>query len=379
MAQLQRKRRRRVEDMNPLSPRGPAGTLHAWAWEYLEDLRVRQRTPASVLAQAKSFKVFFRWCEERSLSRPEQVSRQMLERFQRQLFYARKKDGQPLAVRTQYQHLNVLRLFFRWLARQRHIESNPAAELLMPRLAKRLPQAVLSLEEVEIIFAQPKLSTPDGMRDRAMLELLYSTGLRRSELAALKLFDIDVTRGTVWVRLGKGRKDRVVPVTERAQAWLQRYIEEMRPKLASGDDEGFVFIGDAGEPLVPDYLTHLVRHYMVGAGLKKPGSCHLFRHSMATAMLDGGADVRFVQEMLGHASLSTTEVYTRVSIEKLKAVHAATHPAARLTRGVGASPGDDQPAAQKELASKRGPGGRAELLEELAADGEDVEPEALLE
>jgi integrase/recombinase XerD len=324
-------------------------------------LRVQQRTPASVLAQAKSFKVFFRWCEERSLSRPEQVSRKILERFQRQLFYARKKDGQPLAVRTQYQHLNVLRLFFRWLSRRGHLESNPAAELLMPRLAKRLPQAVLTLEEVEAIFAQPKLTTPDGMRDRAMLEVLYSSGLRRSELSRLKLLDVDATRGTLWVRLGKGRKDRVVPITERALAWLNRYVEEMRPKLAAGDDEGFIFIGDAGEPLVPDYFTHLVRHYLVSAGIAKPGSCHLFRHAMATAMLDGGADVRFVQEMLGHASLSTTEVYTRVSIEKLKAVHAATHPAARLTRGSG----DDQ------LESKRGAGGRSELLEELEAEAND--------
>jgi len=360
MVQLQRKQHKHVEDLNPLSPKGQAGTLHAWAWEYLEDLRVRQRTSASVLVQAKSFKVFFRWCEDRSLSRPEQVSRQILERYQRQLFYARKKDGQPLAVRTQYQHLNVVKNFFRWLARGGHLESNPAAEMLMPRLAKRLPQAVLTLEEVEGIFAQPKLTTPDGMRDRAMLEVLYSSGLRRSELAHLKLFDIEATRGTLWVRQGKGRKDRVVPISERASAWLQRYLEEMRPKLASGNDEGFVFIGDAGEPLVPDYFTQLVRHYMVASGLTKPGSCHLFRHSMATAMLDGGADVRFVQEMLGHASLSTTEVYTRVSIEKLKAVHASTHPAARLTRS-----------SEHQAEQERGAGERAALLEQIEADAGD--------
>ena len=192
------------------------------------------------------------------------------------------------------------------------------------------------------MLARPDVSLPEGLRDRAMLELLYSTGLRRAELAGLLLFDVDATRGTVFVREGKGRKDRVVPVGERALAWTLKYLEEARPKLAGARDEGVLFLGDAGEGLHVDYLTQRVRQYVVAAGLEKPGACHLFRHSMATAMLEGGADVRFVQEMLGHVSLETTQLYTRVTVEKLKAVHAATHPASRLLRsGVAKVNADD--------------------------------------
>ncbi len=295
-------KQRRPTDGNPLGARSAGDTLPGLAWEYLEELRVLQRTPASVLHRAKSLKVFFRWAEDRGLKRPSEVTRPMLERYQRHLFYFRKANGKPLSARTQHAHLCALRLYFRWLMRGGHIDANPASELLLPRLPRRLPQAVLSPEEAEAVLAQPDVSRPEELRDRAMLELLYSTGLRRSELANLKLYDVDASRCTVWVRLGKGRKDRVVPVGERALAWVQKYVDEVRPKLALAHDDGFLFIGDAGEYLVPDYFTQLVRHYLVRAGIEKPGSCHLFRHTMATAMLDGGADVRFVQEMLGHVS-----------------------------------------------------------------------------
>ena len=243
----------------------------------------------------------------------------------------RKPNGQPLAASTQYGALVVVRQLFRWLSRQAVLLANPASELQLPKLPQRLPQAVLSPEEVESVLAVPEVSTPAGLRDRAMLELLYSTGVRRMELVGLRLFDVDA-RGTVWVRQGKGRKDRVVPVGERALAWVRRYVDDARPKLAVAHDDGFLFLGDAGEVLHVDYLTQLVRRYLLAAGIEKPGACHLFRHSMATAMLEGGADVRFVQEMLGHASLETTQLYTRVTIDKLKAVHAATHPAARALR-----------------------------------------------
>ncbi len=299
----QHKLTRADENRNPWGTRGKAGTLDGWAWEYLEDLRVRQRTPEAVLGQAKSLRTFLRWCDDRELSRPSEVTRPMLERYQRHLFYARKKNGRPLSARTQYAHLNTVQLFFRFLSRGGHLDANPASELELPRLPHKLPLAVLSTDEVELVLSQPNLSTPDGLRDRAMLELLYSTGVRRSELAHLRIFDIDSGRGTVFVRQGKGRKDRVVPIGERALAWALKYLEEGRPKLAVGHDEGVLFLGDAGEGLHVDYLSQLVRHYMKKSGLNKPGACHLFRHSMATAMLDGGADVRFVQEMLGHASL----------------------------------------------------------------------------
>lgn len=328
----QRKQHRSRGEGHPLGVRGALGSLRGQVWDYLEELRVRHATPGAVESQAKSFRVFLRWCDDRGLTRPEEVTRPILERYQRHLFYARKKDGKPLGIRTQYGHLGVLRLFFRWLVRGGFLGANPASELVLPKLPQRLPRAVLTQEEAESILAQPDVKTPTGLRDRAMLEVLYSTGVRRLELVCLGLFDLDTGHGTLWVRQGKGRKDRVVPIGERAQAWVLRYLEEVRPRLVMAHDDGRLFLGDAGEGLHADYLSQLTRHYLEAAGVAKPGACHLFRHTMATAMLEGGADVRFVQEMLGHASLETTQIYTHVSIEKLKAVHSATHPAARLFR-----------------------------------------------
>ena len=334
-------KQRRSRDGNPLGARGAPGTLRSWAWEYLEALRTLHRTPAAVAGQAKSLTPFLRWCDERGLHQPQVVTRPILERYQRHLFYARKRDGKPLAVRTQYSHLIAVRQLFRWLSRGGHLDANPASDLQLPKLPQLLPQAVLAPHEVEAVLAQPNVSTPDGVRDRAMLEVLYSTGIRRMELSNLRLHDIDVGRGTLWVRQGKGRKDRVVPIGERAIAWVMKYVEDGRPRLTLGHDDGYLFLGDAGEALHIDYLTQLARHYLEKAGLTKPGACHLFRHSMATAMLEGGADVRYVQEMLGHVSLETTQLYTRVTVEKLKAVHSATHPGARLLRSTtGATPAE---------------------------------------
>jgi len=139
---------------------------------------------------------------------------------------------------------------------------------VLPKLPQRLPRAVLNTDEAEAVLARPDVSLPEGLRDRAMLELLYSTGLRRAELAGLLLFDVDATRGTVFVREGKGRKDRVVPAGERALAWTLKYLEEARPKLAGARDEGVLFLGDAGEGLHVDYLTQRVRQYVVAAGLE---------------------------------------------------------------------------------------------------------------
>jgi integrase/recombinase XerD len=217
--------------------------------------------------------------------------------------------------------------------------SNPAADLIMPRPEKRLPRAVLSPLEADAVVNVPDIHEPLGVRDRAMLEALYSTGMRRSELLGLKIDDLDAERGTIMIRQGKGKKDRLIPIGERAVAWVEKYVHEVRPGLVTGRDDGVLFLTEMGESLVPEYVTHRFRKYVEAAEIGKKGSCHIWRHTMATAMLENGADVRFVQEMLGHVSLATTQIYTRVSIKKLKEVHAATHPSAKL-KGHAAGAGD---------------------------------------
>lgn len=183
------------------------------------------------------------------------------------------------------------------------------------------------------MFALPDLDTAQGLRDRALLELFYATGIRRAELSAVNGADIDHERGTLHVRRGKGGKARIVPVGERALAWVAKYEHEARPAFVRHAHEPALFLNPAGERLSMNSLSWRIRNYLDRAGVTKPGACHLFRHTMATAMLDNGADIRHVQEMLGHALIGTTQRYTHVSIAKLQAVHAATHPAARLTRG----------------------------------------------
>jgi integrase/recombinase XerD len=189
----------------------------------------------------------------------------------------------------------------------------------------------LTVAEAEAVLAQPDVRTALGLRDRAVLEVFYSCGLRRMELIGLMLGDLDAERGLVLVREGKGRKDRMVPIGERALGWTEKYLDEVRPRLLRSLAEQSVFLTSRGRAFRPNRLSELVRGYVAAAGIGKQGSCHLWRHTTATLMHEGGADIRDVQEMLGHADLSTTEIYTRVSVHRLKAVHTRTHPA-RLAR-----------------------------------------------
>lgn len=326
---------RRSRDKKPErllgDPNDPDG-LGVWSRRYLEAMRVRAFSELTLQNRAVYLAQFIDWCAARSLGRPHEITRPILERFQRFLFHYRQRNGRPLSLWSQNSRLSTLKALFRWLVRQGVLVSNPASELEPPRIGFRLPQDVLTLAEAERVLGGPDLGDPLGLRDRALLELLYSTGIRRSELSRLGLYDVDVTVGTLRVREGKWRNDRVVPLGERAGHWVERYAHEVRPLLAVPPDEGFLFLTNQGDSLTPGYLTQMVRGYVEQAELGKRGGCHLFRHTMATLMLEGGADVRFVQEMLGHQSLETTQIYTRVSIRKLREVHAATHPGARLAR-----------------------------------------------
>ena len=299
---------------------------------FLFALTVRNYSPATIEDRRHGLATFILWCAERGLERPHEVTKPILERFQRHLYYHRKSNGEPLSFRTQAQRMIPLRAWFKWLARENHILSNPASELELPRPERRLPALVLTAEEADAVLAVPDVTTPLGLRDRAMLELLYATAIRRSELLTLKLFDVDYARTALIIRQGKGNKDRVVPLGERARAWLVAYRDRVRPGLVAGRDPGTLFLSRDGRPLEPKRLSEKVRGYMEAAGTGKPGSCHLLRHTAATLMLEGGADIRFIQALLGHESLETTQIYTRVSAAKLAEIHAATHPGARLVR-----------------------------------------------
>lgn len=224
-----------------------------------------------------------------------------------------------------------------------------AAAIELPRLPRLLPRGVLSVEEVEAVLAQPDLDTPEGLRDRAIMETFYSTGVRAEELAGLGVFDVDAGRETLFVRAAKGQRERIVPIARRAIGWVDRYRLDARAELVVPPDDNVLFVNNTGRPFTSRRLGLRIRPHLQAAGIDKPGLCHLFRHTCATLMLEGGADLRYVQEMLGHANVATTQIYTQVSIRQLKAVHTATHPGAAVTSRRSPSidrSGDDELAAQ---------------------------------
>lgn len=346
--------------------------------QYLEHLRVRNYSPRTVLNCRVYLGYFTAWAAERGLTRPSEITKPILDRYQRWLYHYRSEQtGRPLSFRTQHVRLTPIRTFFKWLAKENYLLSNPASELELPKLEKRLPKHVLSVAEVEQVLNSIDLADALGVRDRAMVETLYSTGMRRSELLYLALVDLDTERGTLFIRQGKGQKDRMIPIGDRAIRWIEKYQRELRPALVVAPDPGTLFLTTYGEPFTPGRLTQLVGRIVRGAGIGKTGACHLFRHTMATLMLEHGADIRFIQQMLGHARLTSTEIYTQVSIRTLKAIHDATHPGARLRRD--APTDDDRPHTQATALHVDEAHARAELLSTLAAEAAEEDDATVID
>ena len=352
--------------MSALGPNDMHGLAGALA-RYLEHLGVRGYRPQGMATAARYINDFIDWASERGLVHASQISRSVLERYQRWLYHYRKRNGEPLSIASQRCKLVPLRGYFKWLTRSGQIPANPAADLELPRKLKRLPRVVLTAGEVERVMACVDLDTPVGLRDRAMLEMLYATGIRRTEIARLELGDVDAERCVVLIREGKGGKDRMVPLGERALHWLRQYLERAREELAWNAQDKTLFLGNEGMPLSPMWLSTVIARRVDAAELGKRGGCHLFRHTMATLMLEGGADIRHIQAMLGHAEISTTQIYTQVAIRQLQQVHAMTHPGARRrVRGTQMALDVTTPQPSAEDAA-------GELLEALAHEADQEE------
>lgn len=241
------------------------------------------------------------------------------------LSYLQERSIEGARPRSTARLLSSLRRFYRYLVRERLREDDPSARIDSPRLGRPLPKS-LTEDEVEALLNAPDITTPLGLRDRAMLETLYATGLRVSELVGLTVTQISLTQGVVKV-IGKGRKERLVPLGELAVEWLERFMRESRPVLqTTGQPSASLFPSRLGEGMTRQAFWQLIKRYAVRSGINKPLSPHTLRHAFATHLLNHGADLRVVQLLLGHSSLSTTQIYTHVARERLKALHAAHHP-----------------------------------------------------
>ena len=226
--------------------------------------------------------------------------------------------------RTVSRYLSAYRQFYRWLLREGQIDSDPVALIESPKTGRGLPKA-LSEQQVEALLAAPDTGTALGVRDLAMLELMYATGLRVSELVGLQLSNININQGVVRV-MGKGQKERLVPVGDAAFAALKNYMESGRPELMKGGHSEYIFVTNRKAGMTRQAFWYMVRRYAVISGITQKLSPHMLRHSFATHLLNHGADLRVVQLLLGHSDLSTTQIYTHIAREGLKRLHQAHHP-----------------------------------------------------
>ncbi|XDD51145.1 tyrosine-type recombinase/integrase [Leptospira sp. WS92.C1] len=314
--------------LHRLTTKQTPSILELYILEHLQSMYSSRYSNGSIQHRRFSLLLLLEWCEERGIDSPLELTRSLMERFQRFVGqYRNRNTGQPVAINTLSSMLVDVRMFFQWLERREYIPKNPALDLRIVSIGRRLPRNILKVEEAERILQEPDLETPYGVRDRVVLELFYSTGIRCFELQKLKLTDIDFANRTVFIREGKRRQDRMIPVSTRALEWMRKYVEDVRPGLVSLPDEGYIFLTNKGKALHTSQIIAMTTKYREQSGVTKQGSTHMFRHTTATLMLDNGADIRYIQEMLGHRRLNSTQVYTHVAISKLKEVYDRTHPA----------------------------------------------------
>ena len=321
------------------------GNLTACRETYLVDMQSLNYRPSTIAGRRKDLRHFLEWAHERGLDRPADITRSILESYRRHMSRLKKKNGKPLSITSQRSRLGAVKSLFQWLCKQGLLEANPASELDLPRPEKQLPDEGLSPQEVEKILAIPDIADPLGIRDRAMLEVLYSTGIRRSEIVNLALNDLNRDRQTLHLRHTKGRKDRIVPVGSRAMTWLERYLTDVRPRLETDADEEALFLSGYGHAFNADAYGRAVSKAIRQAEVSRKGGCHLLRHSCASHLLAGGADIRYIQQLLGHEKLETTAIYTEVTILQLQLVHDRCHPASQLPAEPAAAASDEQKAA----------------------------------
>jgi len=289
-------------------------------------IRFRKRTVPLYLANVSRFTS---WLEARGVELT-QVRTDDILGYQSDLYGARKSNGKPYSLSAQGNFLIPVKCLYRFLYRGNYLLTDPAAQVALPRQEKRLPRLILKRPEVLKLLARvSRARAPRPLRDRAILETLYATGIRVSELAHLTLYDVDTEERTLRVREGKGGKDRNVPLTRTAASAIDAYVRAGRPKILNGKRSPHLFVADRGGYLHRALASQIVRGWAKKTGLKWRVTPHTFRHAVATHLLKGGADIRQIQVLLGHESLSTTERYTRVELSDLRQVIRRAHPRGR--------------------------------------------------
>jgi integrase/recombinase XerD len=294
--------------------------------QYLNAMTAMGRSPHTVKHARSALKELNTFLQHLDVHDIEHLDHDTLMHYREELAWRLTPKGTPLTPRSQSELLGHLRAFCRWLVSSDLLVGDPSAKIPNPKKPHQLPKAILEPKEIKKILQQPDTGTATGYRDKVILDVLYSTAIRREEAANIKLEDIDTDSGYLIVREGKGRKDRVVPLGENVCQLIETYIVGVRSDWINSDNDNHLFLNRWGQGMSPMAIWCVVTKYAKAAKLKKPVSTHTFRHSCATHMLHNGAPIRHIQEMLGHASLETTQVYTRITINELKKIHSQYHP-----------------------------------------------------
>jgi integrase/recombinase XerD len=318
---MARRSRRRTRQKSPTSPNGAPSRTPEGITAYLHHLEVERRMAANTLEAYRRDLVRLSAFAAAREARVERLGRADLEAL------VRKAMASGLAPTSTARLVATVRGFYRFLHVAGRVAQNPAEDLQAPRLFAALPRS-LATEDVDALLAAPDVSSPKGLRDRALIEVLYATGLRVSELVGLRLTDLRLDEGYLQC-LGKGSKQRIVPMGDEAVGWVRRYLAEGRPALLRGRSSPWLFVNARGGARLSRLgFWKLLREYGRRAGVKAHLSPHVLRHSFATHLLERGADLRAIQAMLGHADLSTTQIYTHVLEARLRQVYDRFHPRA---------------------------------------------------
>jgi integrase/recombinase XerD len=296
---------------------------------YLALCLSRGQSDDTIRAKKYSLRKFCMWCFARNVLTIHQIDIALMDNYMEYLnAYRKPKDNQPICKANKYALLLNVKTFMGKMHNRGLIKNNPVAHIELPTVGRPLPKAIFTAQEVEKILEQPLLFGEKGLVDRVVLETFFATGIRRVELRDLDVEDIDIKQQLVRIRKGKGDREYILPISERACEWIVFYLAKLRPQLATISSGSALFLNDKGTRFRVNALSDAASRFVRLAGFKRGGACHLFRHSTATIMLDNGADLRHVQEMLGHANITSTQVYTFVSRSKLTEVYNKTHPSA---------------------------------------------------
>ena len=293
---------------------------------FTEHMKVKNYSPATTKGYSRELKNFFDYLKENAITDIKRVTRDILKAYQL-IITEHRDNGKGYTTSTISVKIRAVKRFFEFLEASSHILINPAEYIKEPKKETRLPRVVLTEDEARKILDQPNLSTMSGFLDRTVLEVLFSTGIRREEIVNLTIYDCDLQGGMLRVNKGKFAKDRVVPLGKHAVKFLKEYITHVRPHYTRNNKTvRHLFISQLGTPLSDQVVGIMVKTYARKAGIKKKVSPHVFRHTFATQLVKNGADITAVQKMLGHSTLSITHIYTRVAGMEVKRTHREHHP-----------------------------------------------------